>query len=141
MTVAAPAPSPIQPHATTARLEVAWTVSAAALRDGAGYGSAVLHLACEWSRSGTQCTMVRACVLRGAEQRELRLPQPVLLEVIGRGRWVHLRANSNGGFFLHASFESGRLAYCTSDLPRIAGLAGGTYDAPTGLLELYESRH
>jgi len=115
-------------------------VSAAALRDGAGYGSAVLHLVCEWPRNGTQATMVRACVLRGAEQRELPLSQPVRLEVCGRGRWTHLWAGSGGGFSLRASFESGRLAYCTSDLPRLAGLAGGTYDAPTGLLELYESR-
>ena len=139
MTVAMPASPPVHAHATTARLEVAWTVSAAALRDGAGYGSAVLHLECEWAPDGTQPAMVRACVLRGAERRELPLLQPVLLEVTGRGRWVHLRASSSGGFVLHASFESGRLAYCTSNLPSIAGLAGGTYDAPTGLLELYES--
>ncbi|MFM8872832.1 MAG: hypothetical protein ACKOJI_05685, partial [Phycisphaerales bacterium] len=34
--------------------------------------------------------------------------------------------------------DRGRLAYCTSAVPGLAGLRGGTYDPPTAILELYQ---
>jgi hypothetical protein len=55
-----------------------------------------------------------------------------------RGLWVHLELSAGADVLLRASFERGRLAYCTSAVPGLAGLRGGTYDPPTGILELYQ---
>lgn len=124
--------------ASSARLEVAWTLSASAIAPGRGYSSAVLHVELAWDPSDEPARpTVSACIIRGPERRAVALPGPVTLDVQQRGQWTHLAASVGQSLLLQASFERGRLAYCTGALPSIAGLPGGAYDAPTGLLERY----
>lgn len=137
MTIAPLPPSARRTSVAAARLELAWTLSASALAAGGGYSSAVLHVVCEWDASDTGAPACSACVVRGAARREVRLQEPISLTVSGSGRWKHVTVRADGRELLAASFESGRLAYCTSAVPALAGLRGGTYDAPTGLLDLY----
>lgn len=138
MTIATAVPSSAGASRAAVRLELAWTLSASALASGAGYSSAVLHLVCEWDGpSGMGHAACSASVVRGAATRDVELPGPASVEVTGRGRWRHVTVRCAGRTLLAASFEGGRLVYCTSEAPVLAGLRGGTYDAPTGLLELY----
>lgn len=124
--------------ASSARLEVAWTLSASALAPGRGYSSAVLHVEMTWDPSDEPARpTLSACIIRGPERRAVALPGPVTLDVRLRGQWTHLTASVGETLLLQASFERGRLAYCTGALPSLAGLPGGAYDAPTGLLERY----
>ena len=139
MTVAqAPSPASSVPS-TSARLELAWTLSAAAVDGGAGYSSAVLHMVCEWDPSRPDAAACTASVVRAAMRRDIDLPAPAAATVTGGARWRHVTIRAGRRVLLTASFEGGRLVYCTSELPAIAGLRGGTYDAPTGLLEFYGS--
>jgi hypothetical protein len=140
MTLAPASPAAAKSARKAVRLELAWTLSASAVTPGAGYSSAVLHLVVEWDSphedGHAECD---AGVIRGAQRREVELPGPASVEVSGSGCWRHVSVRCGDRVLLVASFEGGRLAYCTSELPVLAGLRGGTYDAPTGLLELYES--
>lgn len=121
------------------RLEIAWTVSRAALEAQAGYASAVLHLSCRWEAGGT-AARCEAAIVRGSSRTPVDLGPGAAVELERRGSWTHVRLASAGSEILAASFDSGRLAYCTSELPGRAGLGGGSYDAPTGILELYDAR-
>lgn len=140
MTIAPASPAAPRAAGQAVRLELAWTLSAAAVTPGAGYSSAVLHLVAEWDgphpAGHVECA---ASVVRSAARREVALPGPASVEVSGTGRWRHVTVRCGGRVLLAASFEGGRLVYCTSEVPVLAGLRGGTYDAPTGLLELYGS--
>ena len=143
------------PHATsrqhireaqTARLEIAWTVSAEALDGRQSYASAVLHLECCWQHTHdhpeatarVECT---AIIDRAGVVTAVGIPDTARIAVDRRGRWTHIAINTAPGApFLTASFEQGRLAYCTSTAPALARLQGGAYDSPTGILELYDAQ-
>ena len=75
--------------------------------------------------------------LRG-RRAHLPLPSHARIDVRTHGLWAHLELAAAGAVVLRASFERGRLAYCTSAVPGLAGLRGGTYDPPTAILELYQ---
>ena len=141
------------PHATsrhhvheaqTARLEIAWTVSAEALDGRQSYASAVLHLECCWqhghhhleTQARVECT---AIIDRAGVITAVKIPDTAQISVDRHGRWTHIAITTDSGAtFLTASFEQGRLAYCTSTAPALARLQGGAYDSPTGILELYD---
>ena len=123
-----------------ARVEIAWTVSAGALGNDRSYSSAVLHVTCEWdpdcSRRPVSC---HASLQQAGTERSIRMPDELEATVASSARWTHVSIGVPGHPpIITASFEHGRLVYCTSTLPGDAGLAGGTYDAPTGILELYD---
>jgi hypothetical protein len=119
-----------------ARLDVAWTVAASACGAGQRFASAVLRLEAEW-REGAIEARCRATLDRAGNISTVNLPDDVTVHVAGRAAWVHLELRTGTEVLLRASFERGKLAYCTSALPGRAGLAGGTYDPPTAILELY----
>lgn len=121
-----------------ARLEIAWTVSLSALDASAGYASAVLHLACAWEPTVAGPASCDAVLVRAGTRTAVPLGADLRMEVDRRGRWTHVDLRAGAGIVLRASFESGRLAYCTSTVPEAAGLRGGSYDPPTGILELYD---
>ena len=141
------------PHATsrqhvheaqTARLEIAWTVSAEALDGRQSYASAVLHLECCWehakhhseANTRVECT---ANIDRAGVITAVGIPDSARISVERHGRWTHITITTDPARpFLTASFEQGRLAYCTSSAPELARLKGGAYDSPTGILELYD---
>ena len=139
--MARPAPEASAHLRLPARVEVAWTVSAGALDDHAGYASAVLHLECAWNHADAAgpCTC-SAALHQAGRSTTVAMARDATVHVERNGRWTHLRIDAAGtGPILRASFELGRLVYCTSAVPQAARLAGGTYDAPTGILELYEA--
>ncbi len=124
------------------RMEVAWTVSASAACGRHGFSTAVLRLECDWeaSTSGAPAAArAKASVIAAAQGRAVALPMPVAARVERDGTWVHVEVTAGGNPAVHASFERGRLAYCTGTVVATAGLAGGTYDAPTAILECYEA--
>lgn len=143
------------PHATsrqhtseaqTARMEIAWTVSAEALDGRQSYASAVLHLECCWQHTTNQsepnarveCT---AIIDRAGVVTAVGIPDTARISVERHGRWTHIAITTDPARpFLTASFEQGRLAYCTSTAPALARLQGGAYDSPTGILELYDAQ-
>ena len=134
-----PPPAPTA-AATTARVEGAWTVSAGALDGTGSYGSAVLHLECQWLRAAADgaCTCA-ATIDRAGRRTSVPLAAKAAAHAERRGRWTHLHIDTaDGTALLRASFELGRLVYCTSTVPQAARLPGGTYDPPTGILEMYE---
>ena len=131
-------------EAQTARLEIAWTVSAEALDGRQSYASAVLHLECCWQhghhhsddKARVECT---AIIDRAGVISAVGIPDTARISVDRHGRWTHIAITTTPGApFLTASFEQGRLAYCTSKAPELARLQGGAYDSPTGILELYD---
>jgi hypothetical protein len=131
-------------EAQTARLEIAWTVSAEALDGRQSYASAVLHLECCWqhghhhleTQARVECT---AIIDRAGVITAVKIPDAAHISVDRHGRWTHIAITTDpGATFLTASFEQGRLAYCTSTAPALARLQGGAYDPPTGILELYD---
>ena len=133
-------------EAQTARLEIAWTVSAEALDGRQSYASAVLHLECCWQhghhhsddKARVECT---AIIDRAGVIAAVKIPDTAHISVDRHGRWTHIAIPIDPGTpFLTASFEQGRLAYCTSKAPEFARLQGGAYDAPTGILELYDAQ-
>jgi hypothetical protein len=139
MTVANAAPSHAGITAFPARLEVTWTASARSLGDPVGYASAALLLELRWdpARRDGMAELV-ATVNRAGRVAAVRVPRDVEVRVERGRRWTHLGVHGlDGTPLLAASFDGGRLTYCTSAIPAIAGLRGGTYDAPTGILELY----
>jgi hypothetical protein len=147
MTIAPPCPATQHPFhsAQVARLEIAWTVSAEALDGQQSYASAVLHLECTWEhdrdhsdpQASVECT---AIIDRAGKLTTVSIPHKPHITVDRNGRWTHIAINTTTGApLLSASFEQGRLAYCTSAVPELAHLRGGAYDAPTGILELYDS--
>jgi len=121
---------------TPARLDVAWNVAASACGAGQRFASAVLRFEAEW-REGVPEARCRATLDRAGNVSPVQLPDPVSVHVSGSAAWVHLELRAGPDVLLRASFERGKLAYCTSTLPGLAGLAGGTYDPPTAILELY----
>ncbi len=123
-----------------ARVEVAWTVSTGSLGGDRSYSSAVLHVVCAWDADDpSRIVTCEASLRRAGTEREVSLPARMSASTVASGRWTHVTVGPAGGrAILSASFEHGRLVYCTSAVPELAGLAGGTYDAPTGILELYE---
>lgn len=123
-----------------ARVEIAWTVSAGALGAGRSYASAVLHVTCEWEPNEPgQPARCRASLQQAGTERSVAVPDELDATVSASSRWTHVSIAAPGGPpIVSASFEHGRLVYCTSTLPAEAGLAGGTYDSPTGILELYD---
>ncbi len=132
-------------EAQTARLEIAWTVSAEALDGRQSYASAVLHLECCWQhghrhsddKARVECT---AIIDRAGVIAAVKIPDTAHISVDRHGRWTHIAITIDPGTpFLTASFEQGRLAYCTSKAPELARLQGGAYDSPTGILELYHA--
>lgn len=137
------APAPANPARTTpGRLEIAWTVSARAIGAGSGYGSGVLHLECTWDAAGgatPRAASVRATLDCAGQRRPVELPEPCEILVERRGDWTHLRIAAPSQPLLQASFDHGTLVYCVGAVAATAGLPGGTYDAPTGILELYDS--
>jgi hypothetical protein len=147
MTIAPPARSvsATTPRAALARIEIAWTVSAGVLQGKHCYASAALHLECEWSvaTAGTHATCT-AIVDRAGVRTPVAITAPIAVDVQRRGRWTHVSlrpadAAAGSPALLLASFELGRMAYCTSSVPALAGLPGASYDPPTGILELYEA--
>ena len=123
-----------------ARLEVAWTASARALDASAGYASAALRVEIEWDPADSSGRgAVRASLDRSGRVAAVSRPAAVEVRAVRRGAWTHVEVAEPGslGTVLVASFRDGRLCYCASEAPRAAGLAGGTYDPPTGILELY----
>lgn len=136
MSAAPTAPYATHPHLDV-RLDVAWTVSCRALGTAQGYQSAVLHAEFAWMGAADSWHAVRAAVTleSGARTTRIELEPPVSARIVVRGAWAHLELQSGGSRLLVASFEHGRLAYCVGRLPALAGLRGGTYDTPTGLLD------
>ena len=123
------------------RVEFAWTVSARAARGQHGFATAVLRVECEWgtSTSGSAVPARAAAMLvAAAHERSVDLPAPVTAQLTRAGGWVHVTIQAGDAPLATASFERGRLAYCTGTAVELAGLAGGTYDAPTAILECYE---
>lgn len=122
---------------TPARLDVAWNAASGALDGGRSWASAVVRLECEWDTATGEASC-RGTVDRAGDVRAVAMPAEARMAVRSRGLWVHLELAAGGDVLLRASFERGRLAYCTSTVPELAGLRGGTYDPPTGILELYQ---
>ena len=120
-----------------ARLDVAWNAASGALDGSSSWASAVVRLECEWDPATGEASC-RGSVDRAGDVRAVAMPAHARIAVRARGLWVHLELSAGGEVLLRASFERGRLAYCTSSVPRLAGLRGGTYDPPTGILELYQ---
>ena len=120
-----------------ARLDVAWNAASGALDASRTWASAVVRLECEWdpATGGASC---RATLDRAGDVRTVPVPPAARMAVRTRGLWVHLELSAGAEVLLRASFERGRLAYCTSTVPALAGLRGGSYDPPTGILELYQ---
>jgi len=131
--VAAVAASP----SVLVRLDVAWTVSCRALGTSHGYQSAVLHAELTWTGEPDAWHAAHHSVSleSGARRTALDLPAPVEARIRLSGAWAHLEVRAARQRVLVASFEHGRLAYCVGGLPAMAGLRGGTYDSPTGLLD------
>ena len=147
MTIAPPARSVSVPSQRTAlaRIEIAWTASAGVLQGKSCYASAALHLECEWPAAAAHphatCT---ATIDRAGVRTPVAITAPITVDVQRRGRWTHVSLRPVGAAagspaLLLASFELGRMAYCTSSVPALAGLPGASYDPPTGILELYDS--
>lgn len=139
--------APTEPHAARrarvdARMEIAWTVSVGALGGNRSYSSAVLHVTCEWDPANPEIVArCRATLQQAGTERPIGLPGALFAKAAPSGAWMHLSIGEPGQRpVVTASFEHGRLVYCTSSAPELAGLPGGTYDAPTGILELYEPR-
>lgn len=120
-----------------ARLDVAWNAASGALDASRTWASAVVRLECEWDPA-TGDASCRASLDRAGDVRTVPVPVHARMAVRTRGLWVHLELSAGADVLLRASFERGRLAYCTSAVPGLAGLRGGTYDPPTGILELYQ---
>jgi hypothetical protein len=120
-----------------ARLDVAWNAASGALDASRTWASAVVRLECEWDPA-TGDASCRATLDRAGDVRTVPVPAAARMEVRMHGLWVHLELSAGAEVLLRASFERGRLAYCTSTVPGLAGLRGGTYDPPTGILELYQ---
>jgi len=120
-----------------ARLDVAWNAASGALDASRTWASAVVRLECEWDPA-TGDASCRASLDRAGDVRTVPVPAHARMAVRTRGLWVHLELSAGADVLLRASFERGRLAYCTSTVPSLAGLRGGTYDPPTGILELYQ---
>ncbi len=154
MTVAASASPGTTIPGVPARLELAWTVSAQAADGGTGYASAVLHVQCEWSApahaaddalDGTEAR-VRAIIDSAGARRIVSVVDPCCVRIERDGAWTHVdivdpeSGAQSAAPIVRASFEHGRLVYCVGAITEQAGLPGGTYDAPTGILELYELR-
>ena len=124
------------------RMEVAWTVSARAARGQHGFATGVLRLECAWhaSASGAPApARAAAVVMVAAHERAVPLPAAPTACVWRAPGWTHVEIRTGASVLATASFERGRLAYCTGALVELAGLAGGTYDAPTAILECYEA--
>lgn len=122
------------------RIEVAWTVSARAARGQHGFATAVLRMECDWPASDSGAAAparVAAAVVVAAHERAVPLPPAPTVRVTRTPCWTHVDIRANGTVLASASFERGRLAYCTGTVVELAGLAGGTYDAPTAILECY----
>ena len=120
-----------------ARLDVAWNAASGALDASRTWASAVVRLECEWDPA-TGDASCRATLDRAGDVRTVPVPTAARMAVRTHGLWVHLELSAGAEVLLRASFERGRLAYCTSAVPGLAGLRGGTYDPPTGILELYQ---
>ena len=120
-----------------ARLDVAWNAASGALDASRTWASAVVRLECEWEPATGEANC-RATLDCAGDVRTVPLPSHVRIDVRTHGLWVHLELAAAGTVLLRASFERGRLAYCTSAVPGLAGLRGGTYDPPTAILELYQ---
>lgn len=148
MTIAPPHPVTHRPFrdAHMAGLEIAWTISTEALDGRQSYGSAVLHLECSWEHECTRskpdaAAELTAIIDRAGMLTHVTIPPAALVTVERNGRWTHIAIRTSVGTrLLTASFEQGRLAYCTSAVPALAQLRGGSYDAPTGILELYDAQ-
>ena len=147
MTIAPPARtvSAPSPRMALARVEIAWTASAGVLQGKSCYASAALHLECEWPAAAAHpqatCT---ATIDHAGVRTPVAITAPIAVDVQRRGRWTHVSlrpvdAAVGSPALLLASFELGRMAYCTSSVPALAGLPGASYDPPTGILELYDS--
>jgi hypothetical protein len=124
------------------RMEVAWTVSANAACGRHGFATAVLRVECDWAASPSgapAAARATASVIVAAQTRAVALAAPVAARVERADGWVHVELLAAGVPAVRASFERGRLAYCTGTVVAMAGLAGGTYDAPTAILECYEA--
>lgn len=124
------------------RMEIAWTVSASAACGRHGFSTAVLRLECDWDASASGAPAAArgtAGVTAAAQARAVVLPAPMTARVVRTSEWVHVELQAGSAALASASFERGRLAYCTGTLVAVAGLAGGTYDAPTAILECYEA--
>lgn len=118
-------------------MEVAWTVSGVALGGARNFGSAVLHVEAEWDLAEARRPIAVRCVLvRAAVRTPVLVGSPLHVAALQHGAWFHLRVSDGREELLRASFESGRLIYATGTLPSRAGLLGGTYEAPSGTLDL-----
>jgi hypothetical protein len=120
----------------TVRVEVAWTVSGVALGGPQAFASAVLHVNAEWSPASEGHVALRCALVRGASRTDVPMAGPLRAETRGHGAWHHVRVTDGPETLIRASFENGRLVYATGALPARAGLAGGTYEAPSGTLDV-----
>jgi hypothetical protein len=125
------------PRTLPARLDIAWTFAASARRSGAGYETGALRVECTWI-PGVDVAACECTVECAASRDRVALPGPATVSVRRDRDWTHVDVRTPDAMVASASFERGRLAYCRSDVPGIAGIAGGTHDPPTGILELYE---
>lgn len=130
----------------TVRLDLAWTVSARAIGAGSTYASAVLHVEADWAVDGdatrgaainAAAVNARCTIIAGARATHIALPGGLCTMTHDRGHWAHVTLQAGAEVILRASFEQGRLVYCTSGIPARAGLGGAAYDTPTGTLDIY----
>lgn len=129
-------------------METAWTLSSLAAGSGRCYTSAVLHAEYRWGTPADPAQAdgaravpnISARVLAADRVRDVPLPEgcTVRLTPGSHPAWAHVHiALPDGAPLLRATFQNGRLVYATGELLQRAGLAGGTYDQPTGMLEAH----
>jgi hypothetical protein len=124
-----------------ARLDVAWDASSKGLRRHSGYTSAALRFAATWATSPWAIEVrCEATIDEAGRVTVVGIGEGLRAEVLRRGRWTHVAiSDESGSEVLAASFDRGRLAHCRSGIPAAAGFPGGSYDAPTAILELYDT--
>ena len=142
MTTAAPLAA-AAPKLADVQLDLAWTVSCRALHQQQTFASAVLHVQGQWVAPmlghGTllpDSVPLCATLVTGPQRQPVALPATLRAVVECRAGWTHLEIADETQVLLRASFEGGRLVYCTGDLPARAGLQAATYEAPTGTLDV-----
>lgn len=120
--------------------ELAWTVAARATDGVASFASAVLHAQGSSVPAGAGChaetVALQVQLIAGSRQKAVVIPGPLLSDIRVDARWIHLRITGSAGQIVDAVFESGRLTYCNSTIPELAGLGGATYDPPSGTIDV-----
>lgn len=131
------------PTLVDVQLDLAWTVSCRALHQQQTFASAVLHVQAQWvahlvghSTLLPDAVPLQATLVTGSTRSVVALPATLQATVESRAGWTHLELSDDTQVLVRASFEGGRLVYCTGHLPATAGLQAATYEAPTGTLDV-----